>query len=401
MEQADIIIIGAGLAGCSVAWHLAGHARVLLLEQGEQPGTEASAQNAGMVRRLGEEPAERALAIRTAAFLDDPPDDWDAEALSRPVGAVLGLAHDPGHLHDAVAHLRARGVSVQALSGPEVAQVAPALAGAALQACWYVPGERVADAHALLTGFLRGARGRGTRLRCGVTVQRLVAEGGRIVGVETDQGTIRADRVVLAAGAWSAWLAQTCGVQRPLIPLRRSLLLTAPHPLSQPSHPWCWIDDEGVYARPEAGGWLVSGCDEAPTAPPRGGGSAGPLEALPRALAMEKLGQSFPRLADARPVRGWSGLRTFAPDRRPILGPDPALEGLWWAAGLGGFGVTCAYAVGEFVASGLRGTPVDWLEAAGVSPGRRFLSRWLIRPTGHLERPMLISSVLPVLEGEA
>lgn len=398
MEQADVIIVGAGLAGCSVAWHLAGRGlgRVLLLEQGAQPGTEASAQNAGMVRRLGEDPYERALAIRTAAFLADLPDDWSDLAVSRAVGAVLGLAHDPAHLHDAVAHLRARQIRVEAIRGEgELARLAPALAGAPLQAAWHVPDERVADAHALLTGFVRGARARGATLRCGVQVRRLLTAGDRLVGVETDQGPIGAARVVLAAGAWSGWLARAVGLHRPLIPLRRSLLYTAPHALSTPDHPWCWVDDVGVYARPEGAGWLVSGCDEAADAPPAEGGSRGGLEAFPQALAMDKLARFFPRLAGARPLGGWSGLRTFAPDRRPVLGADPALEGLWWAAGLGGYGVTCAQAVGEVVAAWICGEAVDWIDAAGVSPGRPFPRRWPIRTTGDLERPVLISADLP------
>ncbi|MEL6348406.1 MAG: FAD-dependent oxidoreductase [Myxococcota bacterium] len=389
MNAPEVIIIGAGLAGCSVAWHLAGHARILLLEQGAQPGAEASAQNAGMVRRLGEDPYERALAIRTAAFLDDPHEDWADLQPSRVVGAVLGLAHDPAHLHDAVAHLRARGVTVEALKTP--ATVAPALVGSPLQQIWAVPDERVASAHELVTGFLRGARGRGARLRLNAPVRRLLAEGGRVHGVELVDGErISAERVVLAAGAWSGPLACAVGLRRPLVPLRRTLLMTGAHFSATPTHPWCWIDDEGVYVRPEGEGWLISGCDEAVDPPPAAPGSTGPVAPLNRALAMDKIERLFPALASARPTGGWTGLRTFAPDRRPILGADPELDGLWWAAGLGGYGVTCSYAVGEAVASWMRGQTLDWLDPAGVSPGRRFLSRWPIRPTGQLHRPRLI-----------
>lgn len=388
MQQPDVIIVGAGLAGCSVAWHLSTSARVLVVERGDQPGAEASAQNAGMVRRMGEDPYERALAIRTTAFLQDLHEDWADLKPSREVGAVLGLAHDPAHLHDAVAHLRARGITVASLD--RWTSIAPALANSPLQQVWFVPDERVASAHELITGFLRGARRRGAQLRLGVTVERLRIRAGRVEGVETRDGPIFADRVVLAAGAWSGPLAASVGLHRPLIPLRRTLLTTATHPLSAPTHPWCWIDDEGVYARPEGTGWLISGCDEAPDPPPPEGGSTGPVVAFNRALAMDKLERLLPALAAARPVGGWTGLRTFAPDRRPILGADPELEGLWWAAGLGGYGVTCSYAVGEVIAAWMRGESLDWFDAAGVSPGRRFLSRWPIRPTGQLHRPKLI-----------
>lgn len=385
---ADVIVVGAGLAGASVAWHLAPHARVLLLEQGRSTGAEATAQNAGMVRVLGEDPVERALALRSAARFQAPGEDWEDAPPSRVTGAVLGLGHDPSHLHDGVAHLRAAGVRVEALDRP--AEVAPLLRGSPLRAAWYLPDARLADPHALLSGFLRGARRHDAALRLGVEVRGLIRDGDRVVGVRTDREELRADRVVLAAGAWSARLAAGVGLRRPLIPLRRTLLQTAPHPDAAVDHPWCWIDDVGVYARPEAGGWLCSPCDEAVDAPGTGPGSRGPVEPEIGALLAHKLERWMPALRDLPLRAGWSGLRTFAPDRRPLMGEDPDADGLWWAAGLGGFGVTCSFAVGEAVAAWMRGSSVDWLRPRGVSPGRPFLRRWPIRPTGDLGASRLI-----------
>ena len=149
--QADVVIVGGGLAGLATAAHLAPHRRVLVLEQGEQVGAEASAQNAGMVRRLGEDPFERALAVRSAQWMADPGTDWPGDPPARMVGAVLGLAVDPFHLHDAVAHLRARDVAVEPLDDP--AAVAPALAGSQLQQAWWLPEEQVADPWAILHGL--------------------------------------------------------------------------------------------------------------------------------------------------------------------------------------------------------------------------------------------------------
>lgn len=368
MEQADVVVVGAGLAGCSVAWHLAPQGRVVVLDQADQPGAEATSQNAGLVRRMGEDPYERALALRTHAFLQAPGEDWDTP--SRRVGAVLGLVREPRHLHDAAAHLRARGVRVEALDRP--GDVAPVLRGSPLRHAWYLPDERVADVHALLQGFLRGIRRHGGEVRCGERVTGLVPGGVRTAG-----GTIAAGAVVLAAGAWSRRLRDL-----PLLPLRRTLLQSAPHPLAAADHPWTWLDDVGLYVRPESGGWLCSPCDEALDPPGEGPGSRGAVEPLPRALAHDKIERFLPALADVRFVGGWSGLRTFAPDRRPVLGADPEVAGLWWAAGLGGFGVTCSFAVGEAVASWMRGEALDWIDAAGVSPGRTFPRRWPIRPDG-------------------
>lgn len=376
----DVLVVGAGLAGASVAWHLRDRARVTVVERAAQPGTEASSQNAGMIRRLGEDPYERALAVRTHAWLADPPPEFSHA--SRRTGAVLGLAVDPHWLSDGVAHLKARGIEVSQVD--RLDEIAPALVGSRLQRAWYLPDERVGDAHALVTGFLRGAD-----VRYGVEVERLAVEGGRVVGVQTSEGPLVADVVVLAAGAWSGALAAWAGLARPLIPIRRTLLQTDGHALSRADHPWCWVDDVGVYVRPEGTGWLVSGCDEA-VDPPVGGGSRGPVEPEARALAIDKLERWFPALGEVRFSGGWTGLRTFAPDRRPVLGSDPELDGLWWAAGLGGFGVTTCFAVGECVATWLTGGEVPYLRPRGVSPGRDFPRRWAIRPDGSLSGSELV-----------
>lgn len=393
MAQPDIVVVGAGLAGLATAWHLAPHARVLVVDQAQQPGAEASSQNAGMVRRLGDDPFERALAVRTAAWMADPGPDWPAPPPSRITGAVLGLGLDPHHLNDAVAHLRARSIVVEALCAPaEVAEVAVALRGAPLVGAWWLPDERVADAWTLLQGFGAGLKRHGGELRCRTRILGLQRTADRIVGIDTDRGSIQADRIVLATGAWSAALARAHGLHRPLIPLRRTLLQSTPHPCSHPDHPWVWIDDVGLYARPEAGGGLVSGCDEAVDPPDPGPGSRGGLEPGPRALAASKLDRWLPALADAELRSGWTGLRTFAPDRRPVLGEDPDLRGLWWVAGLGGFGVTCSYAAGEAVATWMMGDQTPWLSPRAVSPGRSFLRRWPIRPHGDLATSELIDA---------
>ena len=389
--QADIVIVGGGLAGLSTGWHLAPHARVRVLDQAEQAGAEASSQNAGMVRRLGEDPFERALAIRSHAWMADPGPRWAGGPVSQVVGAVLGLGIDGFHLHDAAAHLRARGIAIEALTDP--GEVAPALRGAPLEHAWWLPEERVADPWAMVQGFLAGIRSEGGEFQARTRVRGLWVEDGRVVGVELDEGRVAADAVVLAAGAWSAQLVAPHGVWRPLIPLRRTLVQSSPHSLSRPDHPWVWVDDAGIYARPEAGGWLVSGCDEAVDWPPEGPGSRGPVEPEHRALAASKLDRWLPALADATLHTGWTGLRTFAPDRRPILGADPELPGLWWASGLGGFGVTCSAAAGEAVAAWIRGEELAWLDPASVSPARRFLGRWPIRPQGDIGSSRLVDTV--------
>jgi glycine/D-amino acid oxidase-like deaminating enzyme len=376
----DVVIIGAGIVGLSVAAALAPHRRVVVVERARQPGSEATSQNAAMVRTMGEDPFERALAVRTEELLVAAEARGDGAApLSRRTGAVLTLARDPHHLHDAAAHLRARRVRVERCDRP--AEIAPALAGAAHLASWYLPDARVADPHAILADALATLKQHGGELRCGERVTALRTHAGRATGIDTERGEISSDEVVIAAGAWSAQLAAQVGLVRPLWPLRRSLVQTAPHALSALDHPWVWVDDLGVYARPEGGGWLGSPCDET-IAWPSDAQSTAPLEPLARAHWMDKLERHIPALLDVRPTGGWSGLRTFAPDRRPVLGADHELSGLWWAAGMGGFGVSCSLGVGEAMAAWMIGRELRWIGRAGVSTNRPLPRRWAIRETG-------------------
>jgi D-arginine dehydrogenase len=131
--------------------------------------------------------------------------------------------------------------------------------------------------------------------------------------------------------------------------MARHLLVSAPHPLSSGVHPWTWVDDVGVYARPEAGGWLVSPCDERAVDAPPGPGSSGPVDADQRAVAHDKIERWMPALREITFRGGWTGLRTFTADRHPLLGEDPVTNGLIWFCGFGGFGVSCAVGAAETV----------------------------------------------------
>ena len=111
---------------------------------------------------------------------------------------------------------------------------------------------------------------------------------------------------------------------------------------STPNHPWCWNDDEGIYVRSEAGRWLCSSCAETPEPSPEYS-SPGPIHASSSDLTSNKLQSYFPSIATVEFNGWWAGLRSFAPDRRPLLNPDPEMDGLWWATGLGGDGVRCRF----------------------------------------------------------
>ena len=385
-SAAPVVVVGAGVAGLSLAAALGEPA--LVLERGPQAGVGASAQNAGMVRRLGEDPYERALALRTHAALEAL-EARGLEGVSRRTGAVLGLCAEKEHLHDGIAHLRAAGVAVEQLRGAALAARAPLLQQSPLADGWWLPDERVADAAALIDLLRLRLHDAGGEVRLGVEVVALDVAAGRVAGLWTRSAPgapverVAAAAVVLAAGAWCAGLAAGAGLHRHLIPVRRTLLLSAGGPPPPAGHPWVWLDDLGLYARPEGEGWLVSGCDEQVDWP-AGADTLGPPTTVAAALTADKVRRWMPALGLPAWRTGWSGLRTFAPDRRPVLGPDAALPGLHWCAGLGGFGVSCGWAAGEAVAGWLRGQTVPWLDPTGVRPDRKMPARWPLRPTGEL-----------------
>ncbi len=372
-DSAEIVIVGAGLAGLAAAWFLAPNHDVLILEQGPSRAAEASAQNAGMLRRLVADPVERALACRSFRYLETPVTDHWSVPPWRKTGAVIASVGKAPALQAAANDLDARGVTTHSLTTAELGQLLPMAASLKADSIWYLPDAGTTDAWTLCSGLLRGARSEAARLRLNTKVTGLSTDGSRVNGVTTPTGRIGADKVVVAAGAWSGSLAGPGAFPPVLTPLHRHLIHSAPHAASNPDQPWLWIDDAGLYLRPEGEGWLCSPCDESPGMPSPEPGSI--ESALPGGLELlhEKLTKLLPRLGPLRIRGGWRGLRTFAPDRRPVVGPDPEREGLWWAAGLGGHGVTTCFAIGELLMARMDDSPIDWVDWRALDPGRTAL----------------------------
>jgi D-arginine dehydrogenase len=384
----DFVIIGAGMAGSALAATLSRVGSVRVLEQGPRPAMEGAAQNAGLIRRLDGEPCDRALAQRTHHFLTDIAPEWGIENISWAPGAILGMVRDPLWLHDARAHLARHQIPIHSITPEDV----PALRGSPLVHAWHLPDERITDGPDLATAMLHRAHTQGAVVQCNTHVHALQISGGRVCGVHTSNGPVSAGAVILAGGAWAASLASTAGLVRSLTPLRRVAAITQPDPRARPDHPWCWLDDVGLYAKPHEGGWMVSPCDESPNPAPVGPGSTGTPTDSQWQLLQDKTERFLPALSALRPRIGWTGLRTFAPDRRPLLGEDGELPGLWWAAGLGGSGVSSCWGVAEAIATWIQGEATPWLDATQLAPHRIQLRRWPIFPSGYPDTARLIDA---------
>lgn len=333
VETAEVAIIGGGIAGLSLAYHLArsGQGGIVLLEREDQPGTYASGHNAAVARSLTGRDEHTALTVEGRRRL--------AEAgLLSPSGGLL-VSAEAGPLDAFEAEAARHGV--EAHRGPGIP-----LPGLRAVEHLAIPGDGVIDIAGLLRVCADGARAEGADLRFGCALRGLKADGTGF-DLDTDRGPLRATTLAIAAGAWAGELGRQAGSAIPFTPLRRSLVWSsAAHPQNEP---WAWWVDRPFYLRPESGGLLMCPCEEATVPlPPRGrqpDTDAAVLDGLYGSLR-----ELAPHLAERPVTRYWTGIRTFAPDRRFVLGWDPWNPRLFWSAGLGGHGMTSGLAVGAHAA---------------------------------------------------
>jgi D-arginine dehydrogenase len=366
-NQTRWVIVGAGFAGAATAWAL-GRARLgpgVVLEQESVYGFHASGRNAALLRVAESDPIVRTLTMRSLEHIRQL--ERPGEPLLRPTGGLSlvgrGAARELERQHD---EFRRGGLKTRLLQALEAKKSFPLLGAVQFHTALFCPSEGVVDIHALLTLYLSLARKSGFTLHTGCRVEELLMEAGRVVGVHTSHGDIRADAVIDASGAWAGRLGRA-SAPLPLQPLRRHLFVFGPPAGGHQDCPFAWMEDAKFYFRPEGDGLLFSPCDETPMPP-----SDPPTDQAAAELLAEKLARHAPAFVDLPLRKSWACLRTFAPDRRPIVGPDPELEGLYHVSGLGGFGMGASAAIGELAGGILAGRSPDWIEVGTVSPGRRF-----------------------------
>ncbi|MBL8897437.1 MAG: FAD-binding oxidoreductase [Planctomycetes bacterium] len=364
----DAAIVGAGIAGAATLFHLASAGwRCLLLEREALAGMHSTGRNAAMIRQNVADPVERRLAQKSAAFYAEPI-GFDAPLEFRRCGSLLlfGGAIAP---HAADPELGAVPLERASRTPDEARALVPLLDGTPFGSAELCASDGVLDVAGLLQGYLGASLRRGAELRLRARVAAVAREPGGVFRLETEAGTFRAARVIDAAGAWCGALGAALGsrVGRVLAPLRRHLFVTAPLAWVEKSWPFTWDEGNGFYFRPESGGLLFCPCDE--RAAPAGEVA---VDAAAEELALEKIARCLPRLLDARFRFRWAGLRTFAPDRRPLVGADPDVEGLLWCGGLGGHGISTAHEVGRLAAGAARGSAEgeDAILLARLAPGR-------------------------------
>ncbi len=360
----DIVVMGAGFAGASTAAALAraGVKRGLLLEREFLPGMHSSGRNAAISRQVESDPILCQLAVEGVRRLRMK--RVDGRPVLHQSGGIYLLQEDgAGCARQWLTQLEQHDVSCQLLSAPEARTLFLFLQAFNFCCALSCPTDGIVDIHGLLTGLLAEAQQGGFRLVTNCEVESIVVEGGAVHGVRTPFCQIEARIVVDARGAWAGTGIKA--VTAALTPLRRHLFVSSEAGLIPRHAPRIWDLDAGYYVRPESGGLLLCPCDESEHPP-----ALPPVDFDAAVLLADKLLKYAPALADLKLRGGWACLRTFAPDRRPVLGWDPEIRGLFYTAGLGGFGVTTSLAIGELAAALICGGAVDWIDVSSFSMGR-------------------------------
>lgn len=346
MGSKGVVIVGAGIAGASTAYFLAQRGvRVTLLDREKTPGVHSTGRNAAILRTAIEEPALHALAADSKRFYAAPPPGFSELPLFEEVGLYLAAPAQ------AAAKLRRWSLDPASAQGgfavdPEQLYAAYPQLARDVELAVHFPSEGTFDVDAILSAFLSGARAAGAEMRAGVEVHALAKSAGRVVGVETSDGLIEAQDVVLAGGGWAAQLPEAAGWPLALTPKRRHLLVTAPLPQLDPHAPVVWLAGDEFYFRPESGGLLLCACDQDAVPPEQGE----VVRAEVLELIAEKAARWLPGFEELQVAHCWAGMRTFADDPLFVVGPDPRAPGLHWVAGLGGHGITTGAAVGRLAA---------------------------------------------------
>jgi sarcosine oxidase subunit beta len=354
MKGADIVVVGAGAIGTSIAYHLAllGAGSVLVVEMADSACTGATAACAGGFRHQFSSRINVELSRASIALMGKLEDTLGAR-LDIITDGYLFLARSVERYNELVVSvglLSEMNIEVELLSPTEAASLIPGLNVADIVGATFCPRDGIADPFGLTFGYLQGARALGVEAQFGTEVRGIRLQGGSVTGVETGDGFIPSNIVINAAGPWAARLAQSASVSLPVVPLRRSVVLTSDFPGRPDRHTLVVDTQTGFYFHREGPGVLM-GMGSKREVP--GFDWELPADFLEDELIPAAI-RTLPALEAAGVVKSWSGFYEMTPDAHPILGPVPEVGGLWLANGFSGHGFQQAPIVGLLTAEWIR-----------------------------------------------
>ena len=363
---ADAVIVGGGVVGCSLAYHLArGGMRPLLLERGEL-GAGSTGRCAGGVRQQFSTAVNVRVSRLSRVMLERFPEEIGVSADYRPIGYLL-LATTPAEAEQFtrnVAVQRAAGLDdVELIGLDRAAELVPGLRTDDLRAASWCPSDGLAGPNEVTLGYAGAARRHGAIVVEGTPVDAVEHTGGRVGGVRAAGRIVSAPIVINCAGPQAATVGRMAGVEVPVTPYRRHLFTTEPFSLGRPV-PMTVDFHTSFYTHPEGDGLLLGMSD--PAEPPSFDVSVAWdfLEHL-----IEHATWRLPALERARIRTGWAGLYEVSPDHQAIVGEATGLAGFWLCCGFSGHGFMQAPAMGHLLAEVLLGA-VPEIDLAAYSPQR-------------------------------
>jgi len=387
-RTAGVVIVGGGVTGTSIAFHLAGlGVRDVLLLERNALASGGTGHSVGIVRQLYPTPETTRMVVRSLEIFRRFGEAVGGDAGYVACGCLIGVGPAMrATLEASVTRQRTLGVRAEVLAPSDVARVEPRIDPAGLGAVLWEPDSGYGDPTGVTRGFAEGARQRGVTIEQGVGVTAILRRGDRVTGVTTTGGeTVDTPVVVNCCGLWSPALARLAGLELPIVVGRHPVFVVERDAAFGPPHRVYLDLAGGAYARPETGRLTLTGSltdDEAkhPMDPALLGAEVGHAEAED---ALERTARAMPRLADARYRRGWAGAFDITPDWMPILDETP-LAGFWVAAGMSGHGFKLSPAVGEMMAALITGTtppvgaaPFRFGRFTSATPGATFVSSYL------------------------
>jgi D-arginine dehydrogenase len=369
MTDFDVIIVGAGMAGASLAAELAPFRRVLMLEAEAAPGYHATGRSAAFWSECYGGPGVQSLTKASEALLANPPTDFSETSFLRPRGALHIARTGSEDLADKMmADFDDKNVNISQIGAGEIAKLIPGIKPDWSAGIWE-PDCCDIDVASLHSAYLRAAKRHSARLVCNARVGKAVqvTNGWR---VETGNGDFTGKLLINAAGAWADNMAAMANVAPAGIkPFRRTIAQIGVQPAADPLMPLVIGLDASFYFKANADGsiWL-SPHDETPSTP---------CDTAPEEFDIAKAIDRLHQVVDwkiQKVQHKWAGLRSFAADRLPVIGRDPNCPDFFWFAGQGGFGIQTAPAAAKLAASIILETRhgLDHVVAEDFSPERLF-----------------------------
>jgi sarcosine oxidase, subunit beta len=368
-RTASVVIVGGGVMGASLAYHLArrGQRDVLLLERDEVFGRGATGKCAGGVRhQFGSEINVR-LSIESIGMLERFEDE-----LGQPIGLrqcgylfLLTRAEDVRAFRRNVALQHRLGVMTEWLAPDEVRRRLPLLELDDVVAGTFYARDGLADPSGVVSGYVGAARRLGARLLTGVEVTGVQHQGTRVQGVRTSAGNVQTDVLVNAAGPFAGDIGRLLGLELPIVPLRRQMLVTTPLPQVAPEFPFTIDFATGLYFHREGPGLLtgMANADEPP-------GTDESVDLEWERIHLQAAVRRFPLLADAGLAHHWAGLYEVTPDAHPLLGRLEPLENAYIIGGFSGHGFMHGPVAGKLLAEMILDGRTTTLDIEPLKPTR-------------------------------